>query len=189
MVGGLVSGKESLCAICFYGLRPKQIEWKIGSIHATSLYEYNEAIRSTLYQFKGAKDYELKNAFVIEQSHWLRVRYKGYVLVPAPSSPSHDLERGFNQVEEMFSCLGLPVVRCLKKTKESKQSDLSVEERKRVGKIISMQENGELRGKKVLFVDDVYTTGSTCKACLRLLKTAKPKRIEVLVMAKVSRSP
>ena len=38
--------------------------------------------------------------------------------------------------------------------------------------------------KNILIVDDVFTTGSTIRAAIDLVKQAKPKNIKVLVMAK-----
>ena len=38
--------------------------------------------------------------------------------------------------------------------------------------------------KKVLVVDDVFTTGSSVRAVIDLIKQGKPKKIAVLVVAK-----
>ena len=39
-------------------------------------------------------------------------------------------------------------------------------------------------GKKVLIVDDVFTTGSTVNAMIDLIKPKNPKKIKILVMSK-----
>ena len=119
---------------------------------------------------------------------YLRFRYRGYVMVPAPSSKSHDEKRGFNQVVEMAKPLGLPLFDVLEKTADVKQSDLTAEERKEVWKVIALKRKGMLKDKKVLLLDDVFTTGSTIRACLKLIKKERPKKIAVLVMAKTESS-
>jgi predicted amidophosphoribosyltransferase len=46
-------------------------------------------------------------------------------------------------------------------------------------------ENGEqIRDKKILIVDDVFTTGSTVKSMIRLLERYKPKKIQILLLSK-----
>ena len=151
---------------------------------ALSLYPYGEAIRSALYQFKGCFDVELAPVFLDFPLDYLRLRYHGYVIVPAPSSKEHDEKRGFNHVVEMFRPLGLPMHCILQKTSDRKQADLTYQERQKVGDILTLEGGSSLKGKKILFVDDVYTTGATCKACLNLLKQLRPAKLAVLTMAK-----
>ena len=42
----------------------------------------------------------------------------------------------------------------------------------------------ELRGKNILLVDDVYTTGTTVKEASKTIIKARPKEIYVFVLAR-----
>jgi predicted amidophosphoribosyltransferase len=45
----------------------------------------------------------------------------------------------------------------------------------------------DLRGKTVILVDDVMTTGSTANACARILKRAGAERVDLVSWARVIR--
>lgn len=177
-------GEESLCPHCYAEMKPEWFHWKEGKVPCLALYFYNATIRSMLYQFKGCGDYELKDAFFAYPKYVLRSQFQGFYLVPAPSSRSHNEKRGFNQVKAMCECLELPFLDCLEKTVEAKQSDLSVEERKKIGKYLSYYGPASLSNKKILLVDDVFTTGSTARGCLKLLSAHHPQKLAFLTMAK-----
>ena len=87
----------------------------------------------------------------------------------------------------MCQCLRLPFARYLEKRIEAKQSDLSAEARKEVGKYIAYVGPKDLRRAKILLVDDVYTTGSTAKACMKALLAHHPKKLVFLAMSKTLR--
>ena len=84
----------------------------------------------------------------------------------------------------MFKILGLEMRCILEKTADEKQSDKSKNKRKEIYKYLKVKEGSDIKNKKVVIVDDVYTTGSTIKSAIKILTKQNPKSIEVLVMSK-----
>lgn len=171
-----------LCGDCFRKMGPKVRCWKEKGIRARSLYVYHEEIRSLLYRFKGCGDVELAPVFLGNQAPLLRLIYRGYSLVPAPSFAAKNEARGFNHVEMMFACLHLPFIKVLEKIDDVKQADLGAREREKIGEHLRYVDGVSIEGKKILFVDDLFTTGSTARACCHLLREHHPKKLQILVM-------
>ena len=58
------------------------------------------------------------------------------------------------------------------------------EREENVKDVYEINEKETIMNKKVLIFDDIYTTGSTVNECSRILQQAKPKKIDVFVLAK-----
>ena len=173
-----------LCVKCQEKLKPKFISFKTLDVPCLAIYDYDDNIKNYLYQFKGCFDYELKDVFLYRYISELRLVYRNHILIPIPSYISHDIDRGFNHVVEMFKILGLEMRCILEKTADEKQSDKSKNKRKEIYKYLKVKEGSDIKNKKVVIVDDVYTTGSTIKSAIKILTKQNPKSIEVLVMSK-----
>lgn len=174
----------SLCDECAKKLNPKFKKFEISHIDCLSVYEYDENLKSLIYQFKGCYDYELKSIFLSRYLAELKIMFSDYEIVPIPSNKDDDALRGFNHVEEVFKELNLKMIKCISKTEKIKQSDRNSEERKEIEKYLKFDEKVNLDGKKLLIVDDICTTGSTLKAAIKLLESKHPKCIKVLVLCK-----
>jgi ComF family protein len=116
------------------------------------------------------------------------------VLVPVPLHPVRQLQRRYNQSLELARVLGrlcdLPVmpdlVMRVKRTRQ--QVGLSASERlKNVAGAFRAHPRAleRLRGRPVVLIDDVMTTGATLKALTRALKHSGADHIDVLVFARV----
>lgn len=165
-------------------MEPKFIAFKVDGYSAVAIYEYNATIKKLVYQYKGCYDYVLNQAFLNMYANELRIRYSDYVVAPVPSFKKDDEIRGFNHVVEIFKNIGLTMLDILTKTEKHKQATSTVNERREVYKVLELKEHIDLRKKKVLIVDDIYTTGSTMKSAINLIEKLNPKKISVLVMAK-----
>ena len=65
------------------------------------------------------------------------------------------------------------------------QSKLNREERqKNIQGVYELRNQKMLQGKKILLIDDIYTTGSTVNECSKILRQAQPQKIVVLTLAK-----
>ena len=180
----LINPDIELCKRCYQNIRPKFKKFDVSGCKGLSIYEYDEKIQSLLYQFKGCFDIELKNLFFDRYINVLNLFYRGYIMVPIPSYEVDDAIREFNHVEEMFSKLKIPKLKLIKKTKGIKQASSNFDKRKEISKYLELTDSSPLIGKKILIVDDVYTTGSTMKAAIKLIRELHPKKIKVLVMSK-----
>lgn len=139
-----------------------------------------------LYQFKGCYDIELSSIFLENYLDYIKIKFKNYILVPAPSHISHDEKRGFNHVITIFKNLNMPIVSCFFKEKDMKQSSLSFSERKNIKNIIKIHDGAYLKGKNILLVDDVFTSGSTIRTMINLVNEFHPKKLKVLVLSKTA---
>ena len=177
--------KESqICEKCFAKFKPKFINFHIGNINSLSIYEYDENIRELLFKFKGCYDIELKDVFLDRYINYLKVKYQGYYVVPLPSYHLDDEKRGFNHIQEIYNRLNLPMLKILVKIKNEKQAKKNKKERMNSQKNFEITDTNIVRNKKILIVDDVYTTGSSMNAAINLIKCGRPRKISVLVIAK-----
>jgi ComF family protein len=117
--------------------------------------------------------------------------FANFILIPIPLEKKKLKWRGFNQAEEiakeLSSFLKIPLISdVLIKAKETlPQVELSDEERgENIKGVFSYQHPELVKGRKILLVDDVYTTGSTMEECARVLKTAGAKEIIGIVVAR-----
>lgn len=165
-------------------MNPIFYEFKFENIKSLAIYRYNDELRHTIYLLKGCYDYELKDVLISPFRLELSLRYFGYTIIPIPSTKESDEKRGFNHVESIFSSLNLRMIKCLYKTKNISQHQLNYKERIKGRNKFGIDENIDLRDKKILLVDDIMTTGETLKACLELIKSKQPKKIKILILAK-----
>ena len=108
----------------------------------------------------------------------------GFFLIPVPLHKKRLKWRGFNQAEEIASELSaflkIPLIsNVLLKTKETKpQVELTAENRKEnIKEVFICQNQDSIKNKKILLVDDVFTTGATMEECASLLRQAGAKEV------------
>ena len=113
-----------------------------------------------------------------------------------PISKERYKERGYNQSSLIAKEIAKQLIQksiviqynneCLFKVKNIvEQSKLNKKERmKNIEGVYRLQNCKALFDKKILLVDDVYTTGSTVKECTKILIQAEPKKIGVFTIAK-----
>lgn len=116
------------------------------------------------------------------------------VLLPVPLHPLRQFTRRYNQSAEIARSLGhiagMPVLPGLVRRKRAtrRQVGLSAEARGRnvAGAFIAAPDAAaRLKGRRVVIVDDVITTGSTVKAVTLALRRAGVEKIDVIAFARV----
>jgi len=115
------------------------------------------------------------------------------VIVPVPLAMKRRKERGYNQAdliaEELSKLINVPVVDdFIIRTKDTKaQKKMTLEQRQENihGAFEIKPPYSKIKNKRVLLIDDVFTTGTTVDECARVMKKGKPKSVEVLTIASV----
>lgn len=155
---------------------------------------FNPVLRPLIHAFKYADRPYLAQYL----AQWMNVSWKKYpdlaeaqVLIPVPLHPKKRKQRRYNQSELLAQALarlqGLPVdTTCLVRVRNTpSQTQFG-----RKGRLENMrgafrcQSPSYVKGKVVLLIDDVATTGATLEGCAEALKQAGAKKVLAYTLAR-----
>jgi len=153
---------------------------------------FENKLRDAVHSFKftGRKDVG-KRLVGLMKEKIIPFSEKFDCIVPMPVTEKRLKKRGFNQsfivAEEISRMTGKPVYHAiLQKTKETRdQYSLARDERrKNVRGVFALSDGREIRGKRVLLVDDLYTTGATAREASRTLMRGKTRTVVLFALAR-----
>ena len=111
------------------------------------------------------------------------------LLVPVPLHPRRLKARGFNQallLAQAFPEAQISREALVRVRHTLPQLRLNPKERRdNVRGAFATPDPALVKGKHVLLVDDLYTTGATVRECARVLRRAGARRVEILTVARV----
>ena len=193
----LMQGEDVLCAFCAIGLPRYPILhindnpllraiWSKADVQrATTFLTYNHF--SPYHNLVIGIKFHGRSDLALRLGRWaaMEAEKQGFwedvdALVPVPLTRWRRWRRGYNQAEMlargMAEVTGLPVLNLLKRTKNrTPQSRLTGERRLRNAEgIYRATIPDEWRGKCLVLVDDVMTTGATLGSCALTLQNAAP---------------
>lgn len=191
--------RQPVCFKCGQPLESDRSEYCMDCIRkrhsytrGRAVYVYQGAVKTSLYRFKygGRREYAVCYARQAADSYggWIR-DLAPEAVIPVPLHPKRRRKRGYNQAELFARALGeelgIPVrndlIRRSVNTRPQKELN-DVQRKKNLKKAFTITEN-IVQLKKVLLVDDIYTTGSTVDAVSALLHTAGVQQIYVLCIS------
>lgn len=162
---------------------------------ARAVMRYDDLAARLIHRFKYSDRMEAAPAFAA----WLArigadILPHAHIVAPVPLHPRRLFSRRFNQSAELSRALArrsgllyMPELLCRVRATRP-QVGLSGDQRRRnVKGAFRLSPGGEeaIKGRHVVLVDDVMTTGATAEACARVLVHAGAAEVSVLCLARV----
>lgn len=180
------AGKSHLCSYCI------NHTWHFARARGVLCYQGPIAAAVKLFKYS-SKMYGLETFTVlIREYRWDHPIPEPDLILPVPLHPKRLRQRGFNQAlvlsrnffPEYKKIIDPFVLERHQSTQP--QTGLSAAARRRnVRNAFRVKNPGKVHNKKILLVDDVFTTGATVNECARVLKKNKASKIEVFTFARV----
>lgn len=179
---------ERLEKSCFVQIKDKKYEKLL------YLFEYESLVRKLILRYKFSNKAYLNHffAYIISKNEKNAEILKQYdMLLPVPMHKKKQQKRGYNQTElvanELEKSLKIPARNDIlyKVVNTTTQSKLGGKARQtNIQHAFFIRKDFEVEDKKIILLDDIYTTGATSEECSRVLKEAGAKEILILVLAK-----
>lgn len=159
------------------------------------IFKYEEIIREKIIKYKFENESFLYRTFleaVLENKENIKFIQNYELLIPVPIHKKRKKQRGYNQSELIARAISYKLKKIkldthiLIKNKNIKpQSNLNRREREvNIKGVYSLVESDKIKNKKILILDDIFTTGSTVNECSKVLKCAGAKEIGIITLAK-----
>lgn len=176
-------GPDHLCGECQADPPPFR------RARAAAIYEGPPATAIKRFKFGRQLAYLPVLKYWLSQPWCRQLLDKADLLIPVPLHPRRLKARGFNQALLLAQGfpelpLGREVIVRVRHTKP--QIGLNPKQRREnVKGAFVVPHPEQVKGKRILLLDDLYTTGATAKECARVLRKAGAQQVEVLTVARV----
>jgi competence protein ComFC len=154
------------------------------------LYKFNETVRQLIHLFKYDRFLSLAEYLAIEimKSYPLLAKNNYSCIIPVPLHKTRKRERGYNQssllAKQIGSHLNIPVLdKTLIRTRNTLSQTKLNQQKRRENVWKSIECKSSFKDKKILLVDDIITTGNTLQECVRALRSAEVKSVDLLTIA------
>lgn len=157
---------------------------------------YDGALRASILQLKRQAHVPARLVSLVHELQQREPLNGAELIVPVPLHESRERERGFNQAaviaRELARVSGLPLeehsfVRRMHTERHRAGMDAKAR-RQSVADAFTVRRNDLIAGKRVLLIDDVFTTGATVSACAETLMRAGAAGVLVLTVARATSS-
>ena len=159
------------------------------------IFKYEGIIKERLIKYKFNEKNYIYKAFVkfMLKNKKICDFLKNYdIIIPVPIHTKRRMERGYNQSALIAKAISKKIPQIdyledvlIKKINNKPQSTKNKSERKNNVIGAYYRKNKEkINNKKILLLDDIYTTGNTVNECCKILQSANPKCIDVITIAK-----
>jgi ComF family protein len=161
---------------------------------AIAAYRSRGIVRRVILDFKYGRQTHLRHLI----GEWLCAAFRDPrlcgrpfdVAIPVPLHPARQRDRGFNQAELLADFMGrrmsIPTQSALERTRYT-TTQTAFDRTERIANLrnaFRLRKKADVRGLRVLLVDDVLTTGSTLSECARILKAAGAGSVHAVTAAR-----
>lgn len=189
--GEIIGAIRYYCDACYrhlpFSMGKSEPPPNISQIYACCL--YTRRVRKAVHMLKFSGLIYPADTFALMMSRMLE-NVDADVLIPVPSGRRSVRKRGFSTAKLLTKRisirLGIPMVNAVNAySDKEEQKTLSVKARyENAKRSFYLTPRNDVRGKRVLLIDDVSTTGSTLAAIAGLLREAGAVDISAAVFAK-----
>lgn len=201
LCGRPLPGEEEICPDCrqkvLLNTTPPRTEKGAFFDRAAAGLWYQGAVRQAIHglKYREKQSYARPLARVMLYAYQTKIGEECDLIAFVPTNPSTLRQRGYDQArllaEALAGLLELPCVPALEKTRETgRMAGLKPDQRRAnvLGAFRVCCSPELLRGRRVLLVDDILTTGSTLSECARMLKAAGAEAVFGLCAAAVGKT-
>ena len=158
----------------------------------TALWYYKDDVRHSIHLFKFGR--RRSHAKVYGRLLGMRLIDEDFDIISwVPVGPLRNLKRGFDQAQLLAKAvakeLDTEAVRVLRKGRNTPPQSLITDAAMRRANILGayrVTDKAIIRGKRILLLDDVVTTGASCSECAKTLLTAGAKEVICAAVAAAS---
>ena len=170
--------------------------WKIPNVkNWVALWQYTDVVRESLVRYKFGNCQHYSSAYALRLAEKIRQSdLKWDVISWVPVSGFRLWERGYDQVKLLAKDVGKelgeePVKLIHKKRHNRRQSRLRglTARQRNVQGVYKAVDVERIKGKRILLLEDIVTTGATVSECAKTLKSAGAKEVYVACVAVASK--